>query len=367
MARVTPPRLLYLCFERIRPGGAAATHVTEICAGLQRRGVKIELLAERGEGRNGPGAQASRYARLTIRALAALPRADAVYIRSHFAGWPLALAARLLGRPVIHEINGTYADALVTHPVYARAARALGAMQRAQYRLAARLIAVTPDLADWARREAGHDRVSFVANAANTDLFRPDGPRAERGRPYAVFFGGLTRWHGVDSMLAAARHADWPSGVGLVVAGPIVDRSLEPALRAAPASVAYLGPVPQGELPALVRGALAALVPISDPGGRSSKGVLPLKLYEALACGTPAIVTNLPGQAELVRSGECGVVVPVDDPGALAAAVAALAGDPERARQLGAAGAALVAAEHSWDARAAETARILDEVIRASR
>jgi glycosyltransferase involved in cell wall biosynthesis len=364
---VNPPHLLYLCFERIRPGGAAATHVTEICDGLQRRGVQVQLLAERGEGRNGPAAQASRYARLTIRALAALPRADAVYVRSHFAGWPLAWAARLLGRPVIHEINGTYADALVTHPVYARAALALGAMQRAQYRLAARLIAVTPDLADWARREASHDRVSFVANAANTDLFRPDGPRVQRSRPYALFFGGLTRWHGVESMLAAARHPDWPPGLDLVIAGPIVDPSLEPALRAAPASVAYLGPVPQGELPALVRGAMAALVPIADPGGRSSKGVLPLKLYEALACGTPAIVTDLPGQAELVRSGICGLVVPVDDPAALAAAVAGLAADPEWARRLGEAGAALVRAEHSWDARAADTARILHEAVRAPR
>lgn len=351
--------LLYLCFERIRPGSAAATHVGEICEGLTRRGFVVRLVAESGSGANGPVAQALRYLRVTLFGLAALPRADAIYVRSHFAGLPVALAARMLGRPVVHEINGTYADALVTHPLYARAGRALGWMQRAQYRMAAALVAVTPDLAAWGRHEGGHDRVFFVANAANTDLFRPDGVRTKRERPYALFFGGLTRWHGVDTMLAAIRDPAWPAGLDLVIAGRIVDGSLEAAMRSLPPNAAYLGPARQEDLPALIRGAMAALVPISDPGGRSSKGVLPLKLYEALACGVPAIVTDLPGQSDLVRDGACGLVVPVDDAGALARAVAELSNAPDRARALGAAGARLVQAEHSWDARAAETAAIL--------
>ncbi|MDB5510989.1 MAG: glycosyltransferase WbuB [Enterovirga sp.] len=363
-------RLLYLCFERIRHGSAAATHVGEICKGLERRGFAVRLIARTGRGRNGPLAQAGRYLGITLAGLAALPRTDAIYVRSHFAALPLALVARMLGRPVVHEINGTYADALVTHPVYARAARLLGWMQRTQYRLASALIAVTPDLAAWGRQQAGQpagpaggrDRVFFVANAANTTLFRPDGDRTARPRPYVLFFGGLTRWHGVDTMLAAARDPAWPAGIELVIAGPIVDPSLAPALRALPPGIVHLGPVKQDDLPALIRGAVAALVPISDPGGRSSKGVLPLKLYEALACGVPAIVTDLPGQADLVREGGCGVVVPVDDPGALAQAVAGLARDPERARALGAAGARLVHAAHSWDARAADTAAILRDL-----
>jgi glycosyltransferase involved in cell wall biosynthesis len=90
---------------------------------------------------------------------------------------------------------------------------------------------------------------------------------------------------------------------------------------------------------------------------------MPLKLFEALACGTPTIVTDLRAQADLVRAGECGLVVPVGDADALARAVAELAGDPERRNRLGAAGARLVAAEHSWTARAVETASILRQAI----
>jgi glycosyltransferase involved in cell wall biosynthesis len=94
---------------------------------------------------------------------------------------------------------------------------------------------------------------------------------------------------------------------------------------------------------------------------------MPLKLFEALACGTPAIVTDLRAQADLVREGECGLVVPVGDADALAHAVAALAADPDRRNRLGEAGAQLVAAEHSWPARAADTASILRQAIQARR
>jgi glycosyltransferase involved in cell wall biosynthesis len=358
-------RLLYACLERIVPGTAAATHVREICEGLTRRGVSVELLAEEG-GRRGGGLadQLRRYGRVLGAACLALPRSDVVYLRSHFAGYPLALLARLLGRPVIHEINGAYDDAFVTHPGFRRVRGLLSAMQRAQYRRARALVAVTPNLAAWGAREAGHGRVHVVTNAADTARFRPDGPRAERARPYALFFGGLVRWHGVDTMLAAAALPDWPGGLDLVIAGPIVDRSLAPLIEAAPPRVAWIGPQPQEALPALIRGAAACLVPISDPSGRSSHGVMPLKLFEALACGTPVVATDLAGQADLVRAGGCGLVVRPDDPEALARAVADLASDPEGARRMGEAGARLVAAEHSWDTRAEETYRILEEIMR---
>jgi glycosyltransferase involved in cell wall biosynthesis len=363
-----PPRVLYVCLERIVPGGAAATHVRAICEGLLVQGFEVRLEAEQGKSRSaGLGAQIARYRRILRAAIAGLGWADVVYVRSHFAAFPLAIAARRRGKPMVHEINGPYGDALVTHPRFLHVRTLLRSMQRAQYRWSSALIAVTPDLVTWGRRQAGHDRVFLVSNAADTALFRPDGPRAARQRPFALFFGGLVRWHGVDTMLAAVRSAAWPKEVELVVAGPIVDTSLRDAFAALPPNATWIGPQPQTDLPALIRGAVAALVPISDPGGRSARGVLPLKLFEALACGTPAIVTDLRAQADLVRAGECGLVVPVGDADALARAVAALAADPDRRNRLGEAGAQLVAAEHSWTARAADTASILRQAIQARR
>lgn len=360
------PRLLYVCLERIVRGSAAATHVHEICAGLRRRGIPVRLIAEEGARDSRLLGQFVRYARILAASALALPRADVVYLRSHFAGFPLAVLARLLGRPVVHEINGVYGDAFVTHPRFRRLRSVLARLQKAQYRWSSALVAVTPDLVAWGRAEAGHDRVALVGNAANTELFRPEGPRTIRERPYALFFGGLVRWHGIDVMLAAARSPAWPAGLDLVIAGPIVDESLRPLLDRSPPGVIWLGPRDQADLAPLVRGALAAVAMISNPEGRSSQGVMPLKLFEALACGTPAIVSDLPGQGDFVRNGGCGVVVPVGDADALARAVADLAGDPAKARRLGEAGARLVAAEHSWDARAQETAQLLRALLPAS-
>jgi len=125
--------------------------------------------------------------------------------------------------------------------------------------------------------------------------------------------------------------------------------------------VRWLGYRPYEELSQHIAGALAGLIPTTNPLGRSSTGMNPLKLFETLACGIPAIVTALPGQRELVTQGGCGLVVPCGDAAALARAVAELAADPARARQMGERGAALVRAAHSWHARAVE----IDKVLRA--
>ena len=251
----------------------------------------------------------------------------------------------------------------MTHPRFRRLQGVLTLIQKQQYRWATALVAVTPDLAAWASREAGHERTFHIGNGANTTIFHPHGPRSERGRPYVVFFGGMARWHGVEVMVEAARSRSWPGEVELVIAGPLVDASLKAVLDEAPAHVTWLGPLPQTELPPLVRGALAALVPSVDPNGIADHGLTPLKLFEMMACGTPVVASDFPGMADLVRAGPCGHVVPPGDPEALASAVAALAADPEQARAMGAAGARLIAAEHSWNARAGDIARVIEDVV----
>jgi glycosyltransferase involved in cell wall biosynthesis len=86
--------------------------------------------------------------------------------------------------------------------------------------------------------------------------------------------------------------------------------------------------------------------------------VSPLKLYEMLACGLPVIVTEFPGQADLVRSLEAGQVVPPDDASALAKAVSALASNPP-ARDKMIRAASIIKTEHSWTNRVGEIEKIL--------
>lgn len=62
---------------------------------------------------------------------------------------------------------------------------------------------------------------------------------------------------------------------------------------------------------------------------------LPLAVMEALAAGLPVITTNVGALGEAVADGETGLVVPPDNPTALADAMTALAGDPARRARLG--------------------------------
>ncbi len=69
---------------------------------------------------------------------------------------------------------------------------------------------------------------------------------------------------------------------------------------------------------------------------------LPRALLEAAACARPIVATDIPGCREVVRSGETGILVPPRDVAALAAALAALAGDRARRRAMGEAGRRLI-------------------------
>ena len=72
---------------------------------------------------------------------------------------------------------------------------------------------------------------------------------------------------------------------------------------------------------------------------------MPNSLLEAMAAGLAVIVTDAsPGPLEVVEPGVSGLVVPSDDPVALAAAMEALAADPERCQRMGAAAKARISA-----------------------
>jgi glycosyltransferase involved in cell wall biosynthesis len=62
---------------------------------------------------------------------------------------------------------------------------------------------------------------------------------------------------------------------------------------------------------------------------------LPVSLIEALAAGKPCLVTAAGAMPELVQDGACGLVTPVGDAGAMAKAIAALAGGAAQRRGWG--------------------------------
>lgn len=372
MPKTSPQRLrlLYLCLETPINGQASFVHMNEIASGLRRRGWDVDVAAPSyGMNSRRPRAwvRVSYQLVCQARAIKLLSRCDIVYVRAHPLACCLSMLARLWRRPIIHEVNGTYEDLYVAHPAVGRLRMLLDWVQRVQYRRATGLIAVTDRLAAWLEAEVRPrmPAIAVVPNGANTSVFTPNAHTdIVLPRPYAVFCGGLARWHSTDSMLAALASPAWPEGVALVVVG---EGMLMPQLRAAAARdrrLVLLGRLPYEAVPGVLAGAVVSLVPINDPGGRSTAaGLAPLKLYESMACGVPVVATDFPGQAELVRTSGCGLVVPSDDGHALAEAVAQITTHRESARLMGMAGASIARAEHDWDERAASTDRFLRSLV----
>ena len=360
-----PLRLAYLSLETPRPGQASQTHIDEIIASLKDRGWQIELFATT---RGGASARSSflqrllDYGRVQFSLMRRLREFDAVFVRSHFMALPLALAAHWRKVPVVQEINGKPADVGVTYPALKPFSALFSWLYRAQYRRAPHLLAVTPGLADWAKAFADHDRVSLVSNGANTALFKPEGPTGPVEGRYVVFVGGLVAWHGIGTMLAALKEPDWPADLRLVIVGDGIERGrVEDALS--DPRLVWLGRQPYDAVPAILRGALAALCVIENQDDRSASGVAPLKLFEAMACGTPVIASDLPFQADLVREADAGTIVPPANAPAIAAAARWLANMPEQASRLGRNGADYVARKASWQQRGREIDQILHGVI----
>lgn len=294
-------------------------------------------------------------------------RGRVLYVRGHYLAFPSAVVAKIFGVPIIHEINGPYDDVFIVYPGLRRVRSILIWMQRVQYKWATSCISVTQALCDWVSRECGGRDVYLVPNGANTDLFHPNHAKPDDApAKYAIFFGGLAKWHRIDAVIEAFQSSAWPIDVDLVIIGDGPERERVQAAADANPRVHALGRKPYRDIPAYAANALCGFVVTGDASGmgqRAETGLFPLKLFETLACGIPAIVTDFPGQADLIRHHECGIVVPPNGVVELAEAVARLNTNPDQARAMGQRGAQAVVAEHSWDARAGQTFDIINGLL----
>ena len=354
----------YLCLQPRREGQASVAHVNGIVDGLRALGWRVALV----EPPTSPRSIASRVCAMLwaqARYLMLLHRSEVAYIRNHFAAWPAVMVARVAGRVVVIEVNGTYDDVFVAWPGARRFAGLINWLSRSQMRSADGLIVVTQELGEWAEAESNGRPIAVIPNAADTDYFAP-AVQPESAEPYVVFVGALAKWQGVSVMLDAVKHPEWPEGVTLRIAG---DGQMANDCREADGrdGVRYLGRVPFSDVPDLLAGAIASLSVQTPTAGRGTTGVLPVKLFEGLASGRPIIVSDLPGQGPLVEKAGCGIVIPTGDSAALARAVREISSDPDLRERMGKLARDIAVSDHSWSERARSTASFLVRLARKDR
>jgi glycosyltransferase involved in cell wall biosynthesis len=205
-------------------------------------------------------------------------------------------------------------------------------------------------ISEYSRRVAGHagwDRATVIYGGVDTDRFAPD-PAVPK-EPLVVYAGRLMPHKGVDDLVAAL-----PPGLTLELIGrPYNDRFLTDLKRlSAGKPVAFRHDCDDDELVRAYRRAACVVLPsvYRDRYGNETTvpELLGQTLLEGMACGTPAVCTDVASMPEVVADGETGFVVPPNDPPALRAKLEWLRDRPADVARMGAAARRRVLETFTW-------------------
>ncbi len=219
------------------------------------------------------------------------------------------------------------------------------AILRRAYRRLAGLIAVSEETRRQLGEELGLAQVRVIANGVEE---RPAVVTVDR--PFRVgAIGRLTDQKGFDVLIEAVRRLE-SEGVSIatVIAGEGPDRS-SLAAQAKGLDVELRGFVE--DVPAFHAELAAFCLPSRWEG-------LPFALLEAMMSGVPCVASDV-GDVRVALDG-AGLVVPPEDPAALASALGKLAGSPEKRRELGAAAHERARERYGVEKMIAETVEVYD-------
>lgn len=294
--------------------------------------------------------------------------ADAVLLRN------LKLAGRLLDAkpklPVFfetHEIfSQSYLDAHLTHTAaHKRKHASLLSLERKVYGNSAGLIAITSALAADVRAQFNASAQICIApdgvdldSAARAKTKIKNATLVERPQATVLYLGSLHQWKGVETLVAAM---DSVPNAHLTIAGGEEHRiqALRDFARTklASARIHFLGKVPPAQRFEVINSADICVLPLTR-NSIASRYTSPLKLFEYMAMGKPIVAGDLPAIREILTHEINALLVPPENPSALALALNRLVEDAELATRLGKA-AAEAAQDYSWRKRAQTVASFI--------
>jgi glycosyltransferase involved in cell wall biosynthesis len=191
-------------------------------------------------------------------------------------------------------------------------------------------------------------RVVNLANGLDTTLFAPD-PSAVRSETEVLCVGRASDPNkGIPALLRAL--AELPERVTLTLVDSEQSDARQWAARLGCGDrLRITGRIDTPSLVRLYQRAALVVVPSRFEG-------FGLPATEAMACGAPLVATRAGALPEVV-GGDGGVLVPAEDPAALAAAIHTLIEQPEARRALGARARARVERNDAWPRIAERTVR----------
>lgn len=278
----------------------------------------------------------------TPRFLSAVGRADVVHCHqvNVLSTNVAVLAGRLLGRPVfVSDLGGGDVYAPSNYLPIMRLAT--GYLLLSEY---------SRSLWEAVPRSRRPARLEVVYGGVDTDVFSPGG---EKEPGMVLFVGRMLPHKGLEYLIDAIEP---PLTLRLV--GRPYDQDYLALLkdRARDKPVIFEHDVDDRGIVERYRKALAFVLPSvsTDFRGKvtATTELFGLVLAEAMACGTPTIVTREASHPEMVKDGVTGLIVPPADAGALRAALLQLNARPDLSAAMGQRARADVLSRFTWDATA---------------
>ncbi|MBI3575812.1 MAG: glycosyltransferase family 4 protein [Gammaproteobacteria bacterium] len=292
-------------------------------------------------------------------------KADAVLVRN------LKMAEHLLRHtpavPLFFETHELFAQSYQEEHgrLNLRKHHKLAALARREefvYRNARGLVALTPLLIEDIRKAYAIETPVVVApDGVDLEQAQPPVSVQPHTTPWLLYLGSLHPWKGVDTLIRALPHVKQLAELHIVGGNEqrIAElRKLAEELNVV-SRVIFHGPVEPGRRFEYIHRADICLLPLTDTGlgGRYTS---PLKLFEYMAAGKAIVVSDLPSMRQVLTPEQDALLVPTDEPEALARAIERLLADRKLRARLGDAAKAR-AQSFSWRGRSETILRFITE------
>ncbi len=285
-------------------------------------------------------------------AAARCPRPDVIIATSPplVTALPGFVASRLRWRrvPWIFEIRDLWPESAVTTGVLSATSpvtRLLYLLERWACRSADRVNVLTPAFREdlLKRGLAGSEKIVFVPNGADSDVFSP-GPRDNAvrralgwgNRVVALYAGAHGRANALSQLVATAELLATRGDVLIACVGDGPERKQleEQVRRKHLTNIAFYGAQPKDRMPDFVNAADIGLAVLQN--NVTFRTVYPNKVFDYMACARP-VVLAIDGVARslVCEQARAGVFAEAENPSAIAGALIRLADDPEARAEMG--------------------------------
>jgi glycosyltransferase involved in cell wall biosynthesis len=261
---------------------------------------------------------------------------------------PALLIAKLKRKPIVYDIADFYADTIGFPILPGLSRRIVAKIDRTLMQFAVAIILPNESIIKQVGLDTTRKSVVIINNSPDPDILTGVATGNPEGKPFVIFYGGgIGPGRGIVEMCLAVK--DLPD-VQLLITGPC-SPDFETELRESCKNITnvelHLSFVPYKEVIAETVKA-HALFAIYDPADRNVRFASPNKLFEAMMCEKPIIVSDGTYMTNVVREENCGLVVPYGDINAIRAAILKLANSPEMAQGLGHNGRRAYENRYSW-------------------